>query len=756
MALGWFLVVTLLSSLFLHLTAAKAQTLDQYGGYASLPVPGGATGSFRVGKIGNRWVLATPSGNAFWMRAVYATNIDDHVDDRGSTYHTRVIAKYGDADLTWGPAQNRRLLAWGFNAHAEYASGYVLPWTTIGDPRWPTSTQPVKVPAVPFPIQASSYSLRNVFGYATQPVKQLYYPLANDGAYLSYGGYVGSFADVFDPNFTQWIAGRLASSDFATYAASPYLLGFSSDDGDYTTGLGAGKDFVPSQSNSHPHLGYVVAITAPTQAAATIQGQSITYTDTNVYSKLAWRDFLVARYGSIGLLNTAWGTSDFYTSFNSTGTWGIGTGLLDEDGRHTWMGTDPFGLTGSAAAVRTDLDDFLYQIAHQYFSAYRTQIRAKYPNVLFFGPTTVGAWNAPARRQVLQAAGQSLDLMRISWDGSQAQLDFNALYAGDLPFAVWLGAVANPDSALWRYTQGGQADVFTTQSGRAEFYTSSLSSMLTMTAASTGAKPFVGLQLWQYTDNWAEKSNWGMVTLSDNAYDGNEAIITEGTDQWGYHTGGEERNYGNFLGPVSSANAGVGQALWDSGGGGTTMSVSITAPTSGSTVQNDVTVSVSASIGTSMIHLLLDGNVMGIVSGSSANYPWDTTATSDGIHEWVAKAYDASGIYATSVPTSVVVKNQSSVDASPPVAAMLQPTGATSIGRRSRVNVAITASDDVGVARVEFYVNGGLMCTFAASPYTCAWRVPAAAGKTYSLQAKAYDAAGNVGVSGVVSVTVAK
>src|SRR4030095_2115732 len=219
--------------------------------------------------------------------------------------------------------------------------------------------------------------------------------------------------------------------------------------------------------------------------------------------------------------------------------------------------TDPFGLTGAAAAVRTDLDDFLYEIANQYFSVYRTEIRAKYPNVLFFGPTTVGAWNAPARRQVLQAAGESLDLMRISWDGSQAQLDFTTQHAGDLPLAVWLGAVANPDSALWRYTQGGQADFVSTQSGRAGFYTSALSNMLAITATSTGTKPFVGLQWWQYTDNWAEKSNWGLVTLSDNAYDGKEAMIAGGTDQWGYRTGGEERNYGSFLSSVSAANAGI-------------------------------------------------------------------------------------------------------------------------------------------------------------------------------------------------------
>ena len=39
----------------------------------------GATGVFRTGKVGTRWVLVTPAGNAFWMRGVYDVTGDDHV-----------------------------------------------------------------------------------------------------------------------------------------------------------------------------------------------------------------------------------------------------------------------------------------------------------------------------------------------------------------------------------------------------------------------------------------------------------------------------------------------------------------------------------------------------------------------------------------------------------------------------------------------------------------------------------------------------
>ena len=287
---------------------------DQYGGYTSLPVSGGATGRFRVAKLGNRWVWVTPEGNAFWLRGVYGV-------DKGGVYETNVIAKYGDADLRWAPQQVRRLLAWGFNGLAEYANGYATPWAAIRDPRWPTGTQPVKIPAVPFPLQAASYSKRNLFGYAAQPVKDLYAALDSH-----FRGYRGQFPDVFDPNFARWIAGRVASSEYAIVTASPYLLGLSSDDTDYLTGFGPGPDFVTTPpGKTHPHLGFVTLIGSPTQATNPFLGGA-PYTDTKVYTKYALRDFLQAKYGTIGALNTAWGST--YTTFDSAGGWRAGTGLL--------------------------------------------------------------------------------------------------------------------------------------------------------------------------------------------------------------------------------------------------------------------------------------------------------------------------------------------------------------------------------------------------------------------------------------------
>jgi hypothetical protein len=65
------------------------------------------------------------------------------------------------------------------------------------------------------------------------------------------------------------------------------------------------------------------------------------------------------------------------------------------------------------------------------------------------------------------------------------------------------------------------------------------------------------LEFFAYLDNWAEKSNSGLVTLRGNAYDGEEAVMAIGKDPWGYPTGGEERDYGDFLTGAREANLAV-------------------------------------------------------------------------------------------------------------------------------------------------------------------------------------------------------
>ena len=51
------------------------------------------------------------------------------------------------------------------------------------------------------------------------------------------------------------------------------------------------------------------------------------------------------------------------------------------------------------------------------------------------------------------------------------------------------------------------------------------------------------------------------VTRNDNPYDGKAAVRSAGTDQWGFHTGGEDQDYGDFLSTVRSTNFEIQERL---------------------------------------------------------------------------------------------------------------------------------------------------------------------------------------------------
>jgi hypothetical protein len=89
----------------------------------------------------------------------------------------------------------------------------------------------------------------------------------------------------------------------------------------------------------------------------------------------------------------------------------------------------------------------------------------------------------------------------------------------------------------------------------------------------------------------------------------------------------------------------------------------------------------------------------------------------------------------------------------PPVVSITSPVNGAVVSVKSTVQITAQASDNVGVARVEFYANGALRCTDSVTPYTCSWSMPGGRGKSHRLQAVAHDAAGNPGSSAVVNVT---
>ena len=193
----------------------------------------------------------------------------------------------------------------------------------------------------------------------------------------------------------------------------------------------------------------------------------------------------------------------------------------------------------------------------------------------------------------------------------------------------------------------------------------------------------------------------------------------------------------------------------------TAPTVALTAPANNATVSGaSVAVSATASdnVGVAGVQFKIDGVNLG-AEDTTAPYAvtLDTTTATNGTHVLTAVARDAAGNSATSVGVNVTVNNAVS-DTTAPVASVSAPAaGATVSGT---MNFAAMASDNVGVARVEFYVDGALKSTDTASPYAYAWDTtnggthPCSGAHTHALSVKAYDTANNVGISANVVVNM--
>lgn len=94
----------------------------------------------------------------------------------------------------------------------------------------------------------------------------------------------------------------------------------------------------------------------------------------------------------------------------------------------------------------------------------------------------------------------------------------------------------------------------------------------------------------------------------------------------------------------------------------------------------------------------------------------------------------------------------SPADTAPPSVSISSPTdGATVSGA---VPVTATATDDVAVARVEFYLDGSLVSTATAAPYSTTLDTTALAAGTHALTAAAVDTSNNSTTSATVTIDV--
>lgn len=140
-------------------------------------------------------------------------------------------------------------------------------------------------------------------------------------------------------------------------------------------------------------------------------------------------------------------------------------------------------------------------------------------------------------------------------------------------------------------------------------------------------------------------------------------------------------------------------------------------------------------------------------SGASSSAIWTVTSSATAVpasYGVATSAYDtAAASSATTVQGTFVI---AAADSTPPTVTITSPASGSKI-TGSRTTVTASASDNTGVAKVEFYVNGALMATDTSTPYSFNWNTRKMASGSYNITAKAYDAAGNAASS---SITLTK
>src|SRR5207249_9859155 len=88
----------------------------------------------------------------------------------------------------------------------------------------------------------------------------------------------------------------------------------------------------------------------------------------------------------------------------------------------------------------------------------------------------------------------------------------------------------------------------------------------------------------------------------------------------------------------------------------------------------------------------------------------------------------------------------------PPTVSLTAPADGVTVSG-STVTVSANASDSVGVARVQFRLDGAnLGAALTTPPYSISWNTTTATNASHTLTAQAFDAAGNMGSSAPVTV----
>jgi glucose/arabinose dehydrogenase len=194
-----------------------------------------------------------------------------------------------------------------------------------------------------------------------------------------------------------------------------------------------------------------------------------------------------------------------------------------------------------------------------------------------------------------------------------------------------------------------------------------------------------------------------------------------------------------------AANTTYAATFVDSGPAVNAPMVALTAPANNSTGTTGTPIALSASASDS------DGGVANVqffdgsapigAADTSAPYSVSWTPSSAGTHTLTARATDTCGISTTSAAVTVTI-SAGSGDTQPPTVAFTAPASSAD-NLPDSLQITANAADNVGVASVEFQVDGVTLVTDTSSPYAATVDTTLYASGQHVLRVRASDAAGN-------------
>jgi len=148
----------------------------------------------------------------------------------------------------------------------------------------------------------------------------------------------------------------------------------------------------------------------------------------------------------------------------------------------------------------------------------------------------------------------------------------------------------------------------------------------------------------------------------------------------------------------------------------------ITSPPAGMILSGNVEIMISATDNRAMgeVQISIDGNLVFTDDEAPYQYTWNTTQEEDDVEHTISVLLvDLSGNQTPLNPITVVVDNDPTSDITPPVLIISEPAGGQQVS--GDVTININATDETGIAYIEFFIDGEFVYYDDSYPYQYEW-----------------------------------